>query len=575
MLYLAEVQKKTRAFGSGKAEFRLLACQRAEYSWSAVGEEIIPAPDDVPYNSGALVLVDLSGNRSVQRYTEAGKQLVGILQNFSKLQEKFKTQEEDIEQWKQSLTYQSQELNRREMELEIRQEQAQEVEDELAKLDTQRQEIEAAKAEADKLQEDFNRKSQELEGAWAQLNGERLRFEEQQGDASQASGLDMVQSQQLNEMLEQIAGQSLPVTSVADILTQAQTLLGQQQEALDQYWTRLEAERQTSEQLQAEIEQGDGAVVWDDWHRLRDAWVKAQAVLEGQQELVNLKQGMLATLTANAQRQQELQQMLGQYVGSTDSDSSATTVDMDALEQMPIEQLQATVQDLKNDLDKNARFVSIQEEELTAQQQDIDELRQRIAAASEYDRLQLETELNDEQESYRMLNETLVGQRRNVQERQAVLLKHEMVLARRQGLPMPNGAEAMIDFGPLVQQLEQSGNQLADEIKGLEAQVAELEGAIAQQETRVQQQAEDVERQRQDLLQREQEWLEKKTTAAELLGKVNTYQDVLTPIQEAMRNTRDKVSELQELATQLQSSVEQQNSAVSAMQATLQTLVAG
>ncbi|MEB3233443.1 MAG: pilus motility taxis protein HmpF, partial [Leptolyngbyaceae bacterium] len=492
MLYLAEVQKKTRAFGSGKAEFRLLACQRAEYSWSAVGEEIIPAPDDVPYNAGALVLVDLSGNRSVQRYTEAGKQLVGILQNFSKLQEKFKTQEEDIEQWKQSLTYQSQELNRREMELEIRQEQVQEVESELAKLEAQRQEVEAAKAEVDKLQEDFSRKSQELEGAWAQLNGERQRFEEQQGDANQSNGLDLEQSQQLNDLLGQIASQPLPTQSIADILAQAQILLGQQQDTLDQYWTRLEAERQAESQLQAELAQGGGGVSWDEWHSLRDAWVKAQAELNSQQDLVNLKRGLLTTLIANAERQEALQQMLSQYTGATDGDSGATVVDVDALEQMPIEQLQATVQDLKNDLEKNARFVSSQEEELNAQQQDIDELQQKIAAASEYDRLQLETELHDEQESYRMLNETLVGQRRNVQERQAVLLKYEVVLARRQGLPMPSGAESMFDFGPLVNQVEQGRNQLADEISQLEAQVANLEAAIAQQGNLVQQQSETV-----------------------------------------------------------------------------------
>ncbi|MGK7891202.1 MAG: pilus motility taxis protein HmpF [Leptolyngbyaceae cyanobacterium] len=571
MLYLAEVLKKTRAFGSGKTEFRLLACQRAEYSWSAVGEEVIPAPDDVPYNSGALVLVDLSGNRSVQRYTEAGKQLVGILQNFSKLQEKFKTQEEDIEQWKQSLTYQSQELNRREMELEIRQEQVQEVESELEKLEAQRQEIETARTEADKIQEEFNRKSQELEGAWAHLNGERQKFEEQQGETSQSSGLGLEQSQQLNELLGQIASHPLPTASMSEILGQAQTLLGQQQETLDQYWTQLEEDRQTSERLQAEVEQGDGVVIWDDWHTSRDAWVKAQAVLDGQRDLVALKQGMLTLLSANAQRQEDLQQSLSQYTGAGDSESG-TTVDTDALEQMPIEQLQATVQDLNTDLEKNARFVSIQEEELNAQQQDIDDLRQRIAAASEYDRLQLETELNDEQESYRMLNETLVGQRRNVQERQAVLLKHEVVLARRQGLPMPPGAEAMIDFGPLVDQFAQAKGQLAEEVQQLEAQITELEEAIAQQETQVQQQAEAVERQRQDLLQQEQEWLEKRTAAAELLGKVNTYQDTLQPIQDALRHTKDKINELQELATALQSSTDNQNNAVSAMQATLQTL---
>ena len=137
MLYLAEVLRKARVIGSSRAELKLLACQRSELSWSAVpGEEIIAAPDDLSYGAGALVMVELSAGKQVQRHAEAGRQLVSILQNFSRMQEKSKTQEEEIEQWKQSLTYQSQELNRREME------------------------IEASRIEVTQLREEFERKSQ-------------------------------------------------------------------------------------------------------------------------------------------------------------------------------------------------------------------------------------------------------------------------------------------------------------------------------------------------------------------------------------------------------------------------------
>ncbi|MEO1744779.1 MAG: hypothetical protein AAFR99_23645, partial [Cyanobacteria bacterium J06629_9] len=90
MLYLAEVQKKTGVFGSGKAEFKLIACQRSEQNWSAVpNEDVIPAPDDAAYSAGALAMVELSGNRQVQRHYEAGRSLVSILQNFLLRLEKF------------------------------------------------------------------------------------------------------------------------------------------------------------------------------------------------------------------------------------------------------------------------------------------------------------------------------------------------------------------------------------------------------------------------------------------------------------------------------------------------------
>ncbi|HEY9297900.1 MAG TPA: hypothetical protein VIQ31_16370, partial [Phormidium sp.] len=119
MLYLAEVlQKKSGPFGGNKTDLKLLACQRGE-SWSGVGgDEVVPlSPDEASkYGDGALVLVELGGNRQVQRINP-GRELVGILQNFSRLQEKYKTKEEEIEQWKESLTYQAHELNRREMEI--------------------------------------------------------------------------------------------------------------------------------------------------------------------------------------------------------------------------------------------------------------------------------------------------------------------------------------------------------------------------------------------------------------------------------------------------------------------------
>jgi len=43
VLYLAEVQKKTGFIGGGKADFKLLACQRGEIWTSVPGDEMITA----------------------------------------------------------------------------------------------------------------------------------------------------------------------------------------------------------------------------------------------------------------------------------------------------------------------------------------------------------------------------------------------------------------------------------------------------------------------------------------------------------------------------------------------------
>ena len=68
MLYLAEVQRKTGFIGSGKADFKLLACQRGD-TWTGVpGDEVIAAPDDAGYNAGALVRVELTNKRQIKRH---------------------------------------------------------------------------------------------------------------------------------------------------------------------------------------------------------------------------------------------------------------------------------------------------------------------------------------------------------------------------------------------------------------------------------------------------------------------------------------------------------------------------
>ncbi|MGL4379155.1 MAG: pilus motility taxis protein HmpF, partial [Microcoleaceae cyanobacterium] len=124
MLYLAEIQKQKTGFslGGGKAELKLLAKQQAEHNWSAVPtEEAIPVDDPnliSKFNDGTLVLVELSASKQVQRLQEAARQLVSILQNFSRLNDKFQDKQEEIEQWKASLTFSSQEIYRREMELQ-------------------------------------------------------------------------------------------------------------------------------------------------------------------------------------------------------------------------------------------------------------------------------------------------------------------------------------------------------------------------------------------------------------------------------------------------------------------------
>jgi chromosome segregation ATPase len=577
VLYLAEILKKTRVIGSGKAELKLLACQRSEQNWAVVpGEEVIPAPDDASgYSAGMLVMVELTASRQVQRHAEASRQLVSILQNFSRLQEKAKTQEEEIEQWKQSLTYQSQELNRREMEMEARQEQLQEMEEDLERLERQRQEIENAQAEVDRLREEFDRKSQELEGAWAHLHGEMRRLEERQVELQGAPVLGDEQSNYLQELLSRLSGAVTPTDFVREQLDLSFALFAEQQSRLNDSWQDLEQQQAAVQQLQEEVDRQSQSIVerWQDWHQAQNALEQARAELKAKESALNLKQEYAKSLAQQIRNQENLHQRIYGLADASDRVRIGAKVDLEALETMPIDELNLLAQELEKDLEKVSQFVAGQEEELTLQQETIDALKQQIQQASEYDRLRLETELADEQDCYQVLNETLVGQRRNLQEREAILRQHQAVLARRQGFAPGESAEIEIDLEPVLTQIEALRQQYAQELQQLEEDIRQLQDAIAQAQTVVDQQSDEQENRRQEIKQLEQQWQSQRAAVAEMWGKVNTYRTLLQPTQDSFNTLKQKSEAIASVMTQFQEASDYQMQAIAEMQQVIQQLV--
>lgn len=573
MLYLAEVLRKARVIGGGRAELKLLACQRSELSWSAItSEEIIPAPDDLNYSAGALVMVELSAGKQVQRHAEAGRQLVSILQNFSRLQEKSKTQEEEIEQWKQSLTYQSQELNRREMEIEAAQEQLQQIEEDFERLEKQKTEIETAQAEVDKLREEFERKTQELEGAWAQLHGATTRLEERQAELQQMTVLDEGQARHFQDLFERLSTSVTPTESIQAQLNSAFEVIAQQQEALNGQQQKLEEQQASAQQLQAEVDQQTQALQeqWANWQQEQAALEQARIELEVKQEQLRFKQESAQQLAVQIQAQSSLYQELAQLA------EGSGKVDLQSLEQMSLDELQTTVNELEKDLEKLSRFVSSQEEELVLQQQTIDELRTQIQQASEYDRLQLETELADEQDRYQMLNETLVGQRRNLQDREATLRQHQTALAKRQGHPLPEDqARRAINVDPILIQVDQIRQQYTQQLQALEQEIQGLQVAIESTRQSVAQQDIRQGTNWSQLQQTDQQLRTQIAAVAELWGKVNLYQEMVQPLQHNLNLLRQQTQEAVAIVSQFQAAGLSQHQTIAEMREIVQQLTGG
>ncbi|MBD2329596.1 pilus motility taxis protein HmpF [Alkalinema sp. FACHB-956] len=576
MLYLAEViQKKGGIMGGSKAELRLLACQRAEQNWSAVnGEEIVAAEEANRYSAGTLLLVDLTNSKQVQRIQEAGRPLVSILQNFSRLQEKFKTQEEEIEQWKQSLTYQSQELNRREMEMEARREQLEQLEEDFEQLEQQRQQFEQSRSEFEQTHQEVERQKQELEGAWEHLRGELRRLEERQQELQGASVLDEDKAQQIDQLLQQIARNRMSAQQIQEQSQQSTNQVNQHQDLLNQHWQILEQHRTSIDQLRNELNQQSQELAqrWSDWRESECSLEQAKSELKFQQATLQIKQEYAQMLGLQIQHHDDIHHQLYRMTEGIDGVNISDQVDVDALEKMPLDNLQSIVNDLQIDFDKSSEFVRGQEEELDFKQREIDALQAKVSQVSEFDRMSLEAELADERDAYQFLNETLVGQRRNLREKQGVLRQHQSILARRQGLPDPYAQEGGLNLGPVFAQIEGVRHQQSDELQKVEAQIEQIRSAIDQAQGILTGQSAELDNRRRDLEQQDQALADKRQSLGEVVGKIALYEALLQPVQDSLNGLRHKLAEMAEVAVQMQQMEDAQQQALTQVQAVFTSL---
>ncbi|PSB19913.1 hypothetical protein C7B65_09595 [Phormidesmis priestleyi ULC007] len=574
MLYLAEViQKKGGIIGGGKSELKLLACQRSEQSWSAASDEAIQSDEAGRFSPGTLLLVDLTANRQVQRIQEAGRPLVSILQNFSRLQEKFKNQEDEIEQWKQSLTYQSQELNRREMEMETRREQLQQLEEDFEQLEQQRQQVETTRDEVLRQQAELERNRQELEGAWDQLQGQKRQVDERQSELQQASVLDDQQAQTIQALLSRLSSSHFSPESMQEQVNQASELANQHQAILSQHWQNLDQQRQTSQQTQEEIDRQSQDLDrrWQEWHQAQEALEQARAEVKLQQTVLQAKQDYAQMLGLQIQHHDDLRQQLERLAEGIEA--SVSSVNVEALEKLPLDDLQRAIQEFERDFEMSSRFVNGQEEELESKQKELEELKAKIQQSGESDRNALESELADEQDAYQFLNQTLVGQRRSLKEKEGVLRQHRSVLARREGRSDPGAEGGGTNLNQVLTQIDSLRQQQAEELQKIESELEQIRNRIQETQEMVRDRSSEQEAKRNELKQLEETLKSQRVTTAQLTGKVSLYQEVLQPIQDTVDGLRHQLEAMQGTIAQVNEAKNDQSGAISEMQQIVADLI--
>ncbi|MCU7244026.1 MAG: pilus motility taxis protein HmpF [Microcystis aeruginosa WS75] len=523
MLYLAEVKKQTRGFiGGYKTELKLLACQHNDQTWSAIpGEDILTYDETNSLGEGALLLVNLSNNRQLQGNPElAGAEMVRQLQKIARLMERSKKDQEKIEQWKQSLTYQTEILNRQKMEMETRIEQIEQIEAEFEYLERKRQELETLKQ---------------------QLNEQQRHLEEGQINCNSYPNLSPEKQQFIRSLAERLANNHDRGNSPSQIIHSTLESVQEQQTILNSCWQSLEEQKKAVENRQVAnnemldyLEQRAREL-----QTSRNALETAKIQLQIQETVLSQKQELFERLNLTLQTTDSTRQMLLRLLQGEELDFDGK-IDLEALEKMPLEELESLVKNLQTDLKRWEIFVNDQEEELTLQCQTVEELEARMATIDESERANLEEELAEEQEKKGMLAATLVGQRRNLHERQAIRSQHLKILQRRQGILSPEDAQKC-SFEPLLilladsyQNNLQESQRLAAEIKGLQEDLQKSSDSIDGQWS-------DLEQKTREFEEQERQWRDANLVLVRLKTQVQQYETFLQPVQDQLDQIRQKL----------------------------------
>ena len=532
--------------GGVETKLKLIACQRNDRSWSIVNNESVTTDEANDFGDGALIVVNLGVDRQVQGKLElASQKIVSVLKNFSRLLEKTKDQEQEIEQWKESLAIQSEELSKRQIEMENRLEQIEQMESEFKQFEQQRNEIAMAKAETEQVRAEFEAKSAELQGAWEQLRGQQQNLEKQ---LQEAKVLDEAQANNIKEQLTVLTRATNSSNSLQEKLEATATTVQAQQELLQPHWQNLTRNIEEVETKHGELENQTAELTQkkQQIQSLIDSIIQTEQQLNAEQKALEVKQELNSYLQLQLIEQDSMLKMLA----GSDSDLSSTQkVNIQELENMPLPNLETTVENLKKDLEKVVRFVNDQEEELAWQCKAVEELEAKIAEVGEFERFTLEQELADELEARKMLDRTLVGQRRSLKDRHQVLLQYSRVLKRRQGIidfdfdcEIPD-----IDLKPIKKGLEEQQQKLKQQQQELGAEIAQIEKNVRTQKDRLEQQKAQKGELEWSIAQKQDRWNEINLSIVQIQSQINFYQQQLQPLQDAVDQINSQIEEMEEL----------------------------
>ena len=129
MQHIAKVYTRS---SSGSTQLQLLAANTYDHTWALITPaKMITTYQDIDFNEQALLLVELDANEKVVAVEDATPWVLNFVSEYLTLGLTPKALKEEIEraeQWRQSLTLQSQEVRRRALETAARRDEIQNLE---------------------------------------------------------------------------------------------------------------------------------------------------------------------------------------------------------------------------------------------------------------------------------------------------------------------------------------------------------------------------------------------------------------------------------------------------------------
>ncbi len=549
MLYLAELNRPI----VGNPNLQLLAKMQQD-SWQAVNEEPIPVDRGTAGNlrDGVLVLAEIGAGRKVSRVNEAARQLVTYLQNYSRLQDKSRSQEEEIETWKKSLTFQSQELNRREMELESQEEEIQRlfeeykrVEEDRKNLEIKQEEIAALEANLVEQQRAMGKQREEIQQQQHALQA--LLTE------SQRSRLSEAEAQQLQTLFEQLHHKVEQFSDPQTRLQPLQDQVSQQQQQFQAAEEKLAQDRQLAQQQQEEVEHALA-----EWQRRRQHWLnslaaldQARAEIRAQEISLSLRQGQLDQILGQLQLQDQINQMTHNLVGEYEFIVASGVEAKPQEPEMSLAELQAYVNTLRQKYEQRSGQVNQQLAELEQNRQTLRELQERLPTVSLDERMDIEMDIDYAQSACQALEQTVLPQQENIQREYEELMREEARLARMLGEDRGDTPSLpTVDIGPILAQLEEQWQRLDQEKQRLEVDQEQLNAHLQAQQEALQRQQQESEQQWRQLLEEETSLKSRLQATAEAWGRIHQHQDQLQQAQAQWQQIHQYLEQaMQELAS--------------------------